>query len=120
MITKEQFDAVYDKHLPNKFVSFMYKYFSKGTTNSNMTPSNILMGALIGSFLLGYIPSILEIETPLIGIATIFYFILLTIIALALFIAVIMNRIRLKKIYTELGVSLQEYNQLVEKYYPTE
>jgi len=30
-ITKEQFDAAYNKHLPNGWIKFAYKYFSNTT-----------------------------------------------------------------------------------------
>jgi hypothetical protein len=118
MVSKEEFDKAYNQYPPDSYTQFMYKYFSKGTTKENMAPSHIVVGLLGLLFAVGYIPSLLEISTSLIGIATIAYAILLVVFVVSLLIAIALNSIRLKKIRKVLNISIQEYNMLVSKYYP--
>jgi hypothetical protein len=118
-ITKKQFDAAYDVHLPNSWVKFAYKYFSKETEKKDMSLRNYLVGILLGLFLLGFFGTVFNASYAFIGTATIAYSILLSILVLYLFSAVFLNNRRLKKVMKILGVTKEEYNWLVNKYYGT-
>jgi hypothetical protein len=116
-ITKTQFDAAYNKHLPNGWIKFAFKYFSKETEKKDMSLRNNLTFILLGFFLVGFFGTVFNATRILIGAATIVYLIILSILVLYLFSAVIMNNLRIKKIIKILGVNKQEYNTLVNKYY---
>jgi len=70
-----------------------------------------------GLFLLGLIASILNLTNNIVGIFAIPYSILLAILVLYLFSAVILNKIRIGKIRKEVGITKNEYDALVSKYY---
>lgn len=117
-ITKKQFDKAYNSHLPNGWIKFAYKYFSKETEQKDMSLRNNITFTLIGFFILGFFGTIFKLPRAFIGTATICYSILLTILVLYLFSAVILNNIRIRKIYKILGINKYQYNDLVKKYYP--
>jgi len=117
-ITKRQFDAAYKKHLPNGWVKFAYKYFSKSTTKENMSLNNHITFFLIALFLLGFFGTAFKAAPAFIGTVTWIYMILLSTLVLYLLSAVLLNNRRLKKVMKILGVTKVEYNKLVKKYYP--
>lgn len=116
-ISKEEFEKVYDKYPPSAFVKFIYKYFSQKTEQKDMKLSLITSWILIGLFLLGFIGTIFELSRIVIGIATLIYSGILVVLVLSTFIAVKLNGYRLNKISKELGISKEEYNILVDKFY---
>jgi hypothetical protein len=116
-ITKKQFDAAYNKYLPSGWIKFAYKYFSKETEKKNMSLKNNLTFILLGLFLIGFFGTAFKAPIALIGTVTITYSILLTILVLYLFSAVILNNFRLKKIIKSLGITKEQYNYLVRKFY---
>ena len=116
-ITKTQFDAAYNQHLPNVWIKFAYKYFSKETERKDMSLRNNLTFILLGLFLVGFFGTVFNVAKAIIGTATIIYSVLLSVLVLYLFSAVIMNNLRIRKIRKILGVSKQEYNALVNKFY---
>jgi len=116
-ITKTQFNVAYNKHLPNAWIRFAFKYFSKETEKKDMSLRNNLTFILLGFFLVGFFGTVFNVAKAIIGTTTIIYSILLSMLVLYLFTAVIMNNLRIKKIMKILGVNKQEYNALVNKYY---
>lgn len=118
VVTKRQFDAAYKQHLPNGWIRFAFKYFSKETERENMSLRNHLVFFLLGLFLLGFFGTVFEASRAFIGIPTLIYSIVLSVLVLYLLSAVLMNNLRLRKIRKILGISRAEYMRLVRKYYP--
>jgi hypothetical protein len=116
-ITKEQFDAAYNKHLPSGWVKFAYKYFSTSTEQKNMSLKNGLAYFLGGLFLVGFLGTIFNVNKVFIKIFVGLYAIMLSVLVLYLFSAVILNKIRIGKIKKELGITSDEYNSLISIYY---
>lgn len=118
VITKEEFLEAYNKHLPNGWTRFIFKYFSKTTKPNDKWLKNIFIGVEVGLFFLGMLGTILNWSKLAIGILTIIFGTLLVILVGGAFIAVFMNNFRIRKIRKELGgISKQEYNRLVELYF---
>ena len=117
-ITREEFDAAYERYQPKRWIKFAFKYFSKSTEKKNMKLSNWVAGILLALFGVGLLGTILKWSRALIGTVTIAYSIGLAILVLFLLAAVWANNARLKKIMKILGVNVYEYNLLVERFYP--
>jgi hypothetical protein len=116
-ITKEQFDAAYNKHLPSGWIKFAYKYFSTSTEQKNMELKNGLAYFLGGLFLVGFLGTIFNANKIFIKIFVGLYAIMLSTLVLYLFSAVILNNLRIGKIKKELGITSDEYNSLISIYY---
>jgi protein-S-isoprenylcysteine O-methyltransferase Ste14 len=116
-ITKEQFDAAYNKYPASKYIEFAFKYFSKSTEKKDMAISNVVIYILLGLFAVGFFGTALSASRKLIAISTIIYSIFLAVLVFYLFSAVKLNNIRINKIRKELGVSREEYDALINKYY---
>jgi hypothetical protein len=115
-ITKKNFDAATKKHLPNKWIKFAFKYFSKETEKKNMMLYNSVVLALFSFFLVGFLATIFKFPNSLIGTVTIIYLMFLGVLVLYLLSAVLMNNFRLRKIAKELNITLRQYNILVDKF----
>lgn len=116
-ITKKQFDAAYNQHLPSGWIRFAYKYFSKETEKKDMSLRNHLTFFLLGLFLLGFFGTVFEAAPAFIGIVTLIYSIVLSVLVLYLLSAVLLNNRRLKKCMKILGVTKSQWNYLADKYY---
>jgi ABC-type branched-subunit amino acid transport system permease subunit len=116
--TKREFDKAYSKHLPNNWIRFAFKYFSKTTEKENMSLSNTLTFVLMGLFLAGFFGTVFNAPVLLIKWATIIYSSILALLVFYLFTAVFLNNRRIKKIAKELDIDIVEYNKLVRKFYP--
>ena len=116
-ITKEQFDAAYSKHLPSNFIKFAYKYFSTSTEMKDMNVKNTVAYTFGGLFLFGLIASMFNLANNIVGIFVMPYVVLLVTLVLYLFSAVIFNNMRIAKIRKELGISADEYDSLLAKFY---
>jgi hypothetical protein len=119
MTTQQQFEKAYNSHLPNGFTRFMYRYFSVNASKGDRLLSRILVFLLVSLFSAGMLGTILEVDW-LIRWPTIVYSLLLVILGICMFTAWIMNRIRIKKICRDLGITMTEYNTLVILYIKTE
>lgn len=117
-ITRAEFDAAYNQHLPNWWTRMAYKYFSKSTEKKDMKPGRVVFGFLLTTFLIGFFATVLHLPRPIIAIVTWAYMGVLTVLVLSLFAAVFMNNGRLKRVMKILGVNKMEYNQLVDRFYP--
>jgi hypothetical protein len=115
-ITKKEFDNATKRHLPNSWIKFGFKYFSKETTKTNLKLNNRIGLLLIILFVLGFFSTVLKLSSTIIGIFTILYSILLVGLVLYLFSVAILNNIRINKIRKILGVSKLEYNALIRKF----
>ena len=116
-ITKRQFDAAYNQHLPSGWIRFAYKYFSKETEKKDMSLRNHLTFFLLALFLMGFFGTAFKAAPAFIGTVTIIYSIVLSVLVLYLLSAVLLNNRRLKKVMKILGVTKQQYNYLANKYY---
>ena len=117
-ITKEQFDSTTNKHLPSGWVKLAFKYFSNTTESNDLSVKRSVIGLLSGLFFIGFMGTVLNVSRILIMIPTLIYMVLLSSLVIYISSAVILNNIRLKKIMNELGITKEEYNQLINKYYP--
>ncbi len=117
-ITKKKFDQIYNKYQPNWWTRMAFKYFSKSTEKKNMKPANTITGILLTCFAVGMLGTILGWSRAIVGTVTIAYSILLAVLVLSLFAAVFMNNARLKKVAKDLEISIHDYNDLVDKFYP--
>ena len=115
-IKKREFNTAVKKHLPNKWITFAFKHFSKETEKKNMVLNNSVIIALISFFLVGFFATAFKLPHTLIGTVTIAYVILLSALVLYLLSAVIMNNFRIRKIAKELHIRVKEYNILVDKF----
>lgn len=116
-ITKKQFDVAYNLYLPSGWIRFAYKYFSKETEKKDMSLRNHLTFLLLILFLLGFFGTVFNAPIHLIKEVTICYSILLVILVLYLFSAVLLNNWRLRRVRKILGVTKEQYNYLVNKFY---
>jgi hypothetical protein len=116
-ITKEQFDSAYNNHMPSGWIKFAYKYFSTNTERKDFGVKNTIAYVLGGLFVLGMIASILNLKNEVIGWFVIPYSIILAVLVLYLFSAVFLNNFRINKIRKELGITKEQYNALVSKFY---
>jgi len=116
-ITKKQFDSAYNKHLPNGWTKLAFRYFSTNTVKQDMYVKNIMKGTLIGLFLIGFIGTILSFPKMLIGIPTLIFTGILFLLGIFTFGAFLMNNARIRKICKILGVTKEQYNYLVKKFY---
>ena len=118
-ITKEQFDKAYNSHLPNGFIKLAYKYFSTSTEKKDYGVKNTVTYVLLGLFAAGMIATILNASDNIVKIFIIPYSIILFLLVGGLFAAVKLNNFRIGRICKDLGIKKWEYNNLVDKFYPT-
>lgn len=116
MVTKNEFIEAYNAYPPSKWIKFAYKYFSKETEKKDMSLRNHVTFLLLGLFFLGYFGTVLGASHAFIGIVTLWYAVLLSVLVLFLLSAVLMNNRRLKKVMKKLGINKAEYNKLVNEY----
>lgn len=116
-INKEQFEKIYNKYLPNKFLVFMFKHFAKD--DEKTTGIKLKLGDKLGwfvllpLFLIGMLFTIIGLPKTYIGVVTISYSVILSIIVLSMFVAVQWNNFRIRKIAKKLGVNISDYNEIV-------
>jgi hypothetical protein len=116
-ITKSQFDAAYEKHLPSRWIKFAFKYFSKETEKKDMKISNTIAYILIALFVFGFVGTVFSLSKSILLVTTVSYSIILALLVMYLLSAVILNNRRIVKICKELNISKYQYNTLVEKFY---
>jgi len=117
-ISKEQFEKVYNKYSPNKFLIFMFKHFAKDDEKTSGVKlklgDKLAWFVLLPLFVIGMLFTIIGLPKVYIGVVTIPYMILLSIMVLSMFVAVQWNNFRIRKIAKQLGISVGEYNKLVD------
>ena len=114
-VTKEQFDAAYNKYGPSKFLKFIYTHYNV-KLKRKPTPIGTLL-AVIG-WVIGTIGIIVfdQLEMKEVALKFLWAYVPFASLIIALP-AFLMNQARTKRIARELGVSLDEYNRLVDRYY---
>jgi ABC-type multidrug transport system permease subunit len=115
-VTKEKFLEVYNKHLPNKWTIFAFKYFSLSTQEEDKWLSQLFTGILIALFVIGFTATVANFSKIFIAINVALMAALLVSAAVLLFGAFFMNNFRIRKIRKELGITRKEYNLLVGLY----
>lgn len=116
-ITKKIFVDAYNKFPPNKFIEFIFKYFSKRTEQKDVWVKNTFLGVVLALFFVGMIATVLKLKGIFILIPTLIYAGLLASLVISSSIAAFLNNLRIKKIRKELGgISRAKYDELVKKY----
>lgn len=116
-ITKEEFDAVYNKYPANKWTKVAFRYFSIDALSKNIFVKNTMKYTLIGLFLIGLTGTILSFPRLLIGIATLTFTGILVLLGILMLGAFIMNNSRINKIRKELGLTRVEYDICFKQFY---
>jgi hypothetical protein len=116
-ITKERFFLAYDKFPPNGWIKFAFKFFSKESEKKSLNLNNGFVFFLVGLFGIGFFCTVFNTIENFILLITGLYIIFLLLLIIYLFSAVILNNLRIKKIYMELGISRDEYNKLSKFYF---
>lgn len=114
-ITKLTFLKTCDKFKPNKFITFISRYFSNNIKEEDKWLQKIVIGTLLSLFLSGLIGVIIE-QKHFTNIVTTIFYIILSIFVLSYFVAILMNNYRIRKIRKILGISKEKYNELSIKY----
>ena len=115
MITKEQFEIAYKNHPPTKLEIFYIKYFSADSLNKWLIWA--VVGILFVSFLFGFIATVFKAPRIWIAVPSISYSLMLGVFGMIWIYVWFKIRCRVNKIRKELGVTMDEYNTLVDKYY---
>lgn len=115
-ITKKEFIDVYNQHPPNKYVKFVFKHFSDSNEKTDIKLKENIFFLLVIFFIFGYIGTLFNAPREIIKTATISYMLLLVVMVLGIFVGVISNNIRIKKITKKLNIDTKEYNKLANKY----
>jgi len=114
-ITKEQFDAAYAKHPETKFLKFMYTYYN---VKLKRKPAPIGTWTAVIAWIIATIGLIVFDQLGMKEVATAFLWVYIPFGTLIFTLpAFLMNKSRTKKIAKELGVTFDQYNYLVDKYY---
>jgi len=116
-ISETDFIKAYNSFPPNKYVKFLFKYFSEETLKKDSWLKGIVIGILSSFFLLGFIGTAIKLDSTFIGSVTIAFSIFLSVIVLNLFVAVLMNNARINKIRKALGgISKKDFNHYSDEY----
>jgi len=116
MLTKEQFEAVYNKYPPSKLEIFCIKYFSTSSLPKDRWLIWTITGILFIPFLIAFIFTVQGKANGIVRIPTFIFCALLLTALLPRIYAVILHKLRIRKIIKELGVTKQEYQILVDMY----
>lgn len=116
-ISKEEFYAASNKHLPNKWISFAYKYFSSSPPAGGFRLRRSMELILMVLPTFGFLGIIFDLNETIIKIIGMTYSALLILIFVYLSTISISNSRRIKKIAEELKLSKNEYNYLANKFY---
>lgn len=115
-ISKEKFLEAYNRHLPGKWIKFVFKYFSQSTVKEDLWLKRIVQGVLLGLFGLGMLGAIFNATHSYMMFTTIPFGIILVLVALTMGSGAILNNLRIRKIRKELGITKSEYEILAQLY----
>lgn len=114
-ITREQFETVCRKHIPSGFLKFVYLHYN---VKLMRTPRPIGTWLGVIGWSAGTIGLILFNELGMRDVALKFIWLYIPFFAFLVTLpAFFMARARIKRIVKELGLTITEYNNLVEKLY---
>lgn len=116
-ITKKQFDTAYNQHLPNWWIKFVFRYFSKDSEKKDLVLSNTLTYTMMALFAIAFFGTIFNVSEVIIKWASIVMSLILVLIGITMFSGFKLNNWRIRKIRKKLGVTKFEYNYLVNKFY---
>jgi hypothetical protein len=116
MISRDEFLAVYNKHLPNKWTEAAFRYFSTTTAKKDKWVSRIVEITLGTLFIAGFIATMTSKTFVLSAIIILIFGFILFSLAAFMGGAAIMNNLRILKIIKILGITRDEYNSLVDLY----
>jgi hypothetical protein len=114
--SKEEFLDVYNKHLPNKWIKFAFRYFSTSTIDKDLWLKKTMIGVMITLMLLGLLISILNLKWVFSACIVLTLAAIFLSLGTLLFGALIMNNFRIRKIRKILGITKEEYDFLVQVY----
>ena len=117
-ITKEQFDAAYNKYGPSKFLKFVYTYYN---VKMKRPGKPLAWGTIVAviAFFIATIGMIVFDQLGMKPVAIGFVWGYIPFGALLISLpAFLLNKARIKKIIKILGVTPIEYNKLVDRFYP--
>jgi hypothetical protein len=117
-ITKEQFDAASNKFPSTKWVKLGFKYFSKSTKPEDAYVKKTTTIVLVALFILMMIGGFVNIPMSIMIYPIIIYSVIIFGLAGYMLAAVLTNNSRIKKIAKELGVSIEQYQFLLNMFYP--
>lgn len=114
-ITKKQFDEAYNNHPETRFLKFMYTYYN---INLKRKPTPIGTWAAVISWIIATIGLVLFDLLGMHKVAHVFLWIYIPFgfLIFGLF-AFLLNKRRIKKIRKELGITIEQYDYLFNKYY---
>jgi len=115
-ITKEEFLAAYNRHLPGKWAKFVFRKILVDSAKKDLWLRRVLQGILLGLFVLGFIGAVLDLSKPYMSITTFTFTGILVLIGLTMGSGAILNNLRIRKIRKELGITKMEYETLVSLY----
>ncbi len=115
-ITKEEFLAAYNRHLPGKWTKFVFKYFSQSTVKEDLWLKRTVQIVLMGFFGLGMLGAIFNATHTYMMITSLSFSALLVLVALIMSSGAILNNLRIRKIRKELGITKAEYEILAQLY----
>lgn len=115
-ISNERFLEAYNKHLPNKWTKFTFRYFSSNTLNKDRWLTTAFVSTEISLFVIAFVFNLLGMSHSAVGIPTFIFLGLLVSIGILKFGTLFMNNHRIRKIRKELNISLSEYETLVNMY----
>jgi hypothetical protein len=118
IITKEEFDIVYNKYKAGKFIHFFYDYFNDIINKNKKYLTKYLLIILTVTFFLGFFSTMFNFSKIIIGIPTFIFAVLLVLIIIPNIIARKLNDLRIKRIYKELGITYDDYVYYTNMYYP--
>lgn len=116
-ISKEKFLETYYNYPPNRWIIFIYSFFTKNNMNKELKLKNVYTFIFIILFLIGFFGVIFNLNKKIILCSIFVYLILLIIFIVSLTIAILMNNYRIKKICKELNINTDEYNKLSKNYF---
>jgi hypothetical protein len=115
-ISKEEFLASYNRHLPGKWIKFVFRYFSQSTVKEDFWIRRIVHGVLLGLFGLGMIGAIFNATHSYMAITTFTFSSIIVLVVLSMGSGAILNNLRIRKIRKELGIVKVEYEVLARLY----
>ena len=115
-ITKEEFDAAYNKYPPSGLLKFVYTHYN---VRLRRRPRPIGTWTAVIAWIVSTVGLIVFNEIGMREVAEIFVYGYIPFASLIIALpAFLLNKARVKKIVKELGITPDHYNNLVDLYYP--
>lgn len=115
-ITEKEFLAAYNRHLPRKWMKFVFKYFSTNSLKEDLWLRKVLQVILLNLFALGFLGVVFNASRTYMLITSFSFTGILVLIGLTMASGAILNNLRIRKIRKELGITKAEYETLASLY----